>query len=251
MRGRGEEQAGERAGADVRPVVGELRPQPVQVDRRSLREHHELRDRRDLLVQRELDGLGAGSESARGLLADRGDAGVGLLEQPRDEADAADLAVLLERRPAMISSARRHSSAVRASGPTVSRLHAAGKTPSLGTSPHVGRWPVTPQSAAGIRTEPAVSVPSASVDEPGRDRRAAAAARAAGHARRIPRVAAPGRSAGCWSARRTRTRACSACRRSSRRPRAGARRTRRRGRARGGAPSTPRSSACPRRRSRP
>ena len=41
-------------------------------------------------------------------------------------------------RPAMISSARRHSSAVRASGPTVSRLHAAGKTPSVGTSPHVG-----------------------------------------------------------------------------------------------------------------
>ena len=47
------------ARADVGPVVGEPRAQPGQVDGRSLREHHELRDRRDLLVQRELDRLGA------------------------------------------------------------------------------------------------------------------------------------------------------------------------------------------------
>ena len=67
---------------------------------------------------------------------------------------------------AISSRTRRHSAADRASGPTVSRLHAVGKTPSVGTSPIVGRWPVTPQKAAGMRTEPAVSVPSATSTRP-------------------------------------------------------------------------------------
>src|SRR5580693_8029408 len=45
------------------------------------------------------------------------------------------------------------------SGPTVSRDSASGYTPSTGTRPQVVFRPTTPQQAAGIRTEPPVSVP--------------------------------------------------------------------------------------------
>ncbi len=61
--------------------------------------------------------------------------------------------------PAIVSSNCSHSSAVNASGPTVSSDQAVGTTPRVGTRPQVGRIPVTPQNAAGMRTEPAVSVP--------------------------------------------------------------------------------------------
>ena len=54
----------------------------------------------------------------------------------------------------------------RAIGPTVSKLGASGKTPSAGTSPHVGLKPTTPQHAAGSRIEPALSVPSAASQRP-------------------------------------------------------------------------------------
>ena len=43
----------------------------------------------------------------------------------------------------------------------MSYVHETGITPRFGTRPVLGRIPVTPQSAAGIRTDPAVSVPSA------------------------------------------------------------------------------------------
>ena len=62
--------------------------------------------------------------------------------------------------PAIASSRRAQSSALRAIGPTVSNVHETGKTPSLETSPIVGRSPVTPQKHAGMRIEPPVSVPS-------------------------------------------------------------------------------------------
>ena len=63
--------------------------------------------------------------------------------------------------PPIASRRSAQSSAVRASGPTVSYVQETGITPRFGTRPVVGRIPVTPQSAAGMRTEPAVSVPSA------------------------------------------------------------------------------------------
>ena len=55
---------------------------------------------------------------------------------------------------------------VTAMGPTVSKLGASGKTPSAGTSPHVGLKPTTPQQAAGSRIEPALSVPRATSQRP-------------------------------------------------------------------------------------
>ena len=69
-------------------------------------------------------------------------------------------------RSAIVSSSRSHSSALHASGPTVSSDQAVGTTPRDETSPQLGRMPVTPQKAAGIRTEPAVSVPSAASTRP-------------------------------------------------------------------------------------
>ena len=42
----------------------------------------------------------------------------------------------------------------------MSNVHETGKTPRFETRPVLGRMPVTPQTAAGMRIEPAVSVPS-------------------------------------------------------------------------------------------
>ena len=55
---------------------------------------------------------------------------------------------------------------MRAIGPTVSKLGASGNTPSADTSPQDGLKPTTPQHAAGSRTEPALSVPSATSQSP-------------------------------------------------------------------------------------
>ena len=62
--------------------------------------------------------------------------------------------------PAIDSRTSAQSSAVRAIGPTVSKSQATGTTPRFETRPQLGRTPVTPLNAAGIRIEPAVSVPS-------------------------------------------------------------------------------------------
>ncbi len=59
------------------------------------------------------------------------------------------------------ASIRSHSATSRAIGPTWSKLGASGKQPSIGTSPYVGLKPTIPQQAAGMRTEPPESVPSA------------------------------------------------------------------------------------------
>ncbi len=48
----------------------------------------------------------------------------------------------------------------------MSKLAASGQQPSSETSPWVGLWPTTPQQAAGIRIEPAESVPSAASASP-------------------------------------------------------------------------------------
>src|SRR5699024_251298 len=54
------------------------------------------------------------------------------------------------------------SSTVLARNPAVSKVGDRGKTPSVLRRLYVGLNPTTPQSAAGTRTEPAVSVPIAS-----------------------------------------------------------------------------------------
>jgi hypothetical protein len=63
---------------------------------------------------------------------------------------------------ASASKAARRSQAVRANGPTVSKLSTNGKAPRVEIVPKVGRRPKIPQSAAGTRIEPFVSDASAS-----------------------------------------------------------------------------------------
>src|SRR5438128_2543363 len=58
----------------------------------------------------------------------------------------------------MASSRSEQSSALRAIGPTVSKVQETGRTPRFETRPIEGRMPVTPQRQAGMRIEPAVSV---------------------------------------------------------------------------------------------
>src|SRR5690606_20102073 len=53
-----------------------------------------------------------------------------------------------------------------AMGPTESSASERGKTPSTGTRCAVGLNPTRPQKAAGIRTDPMVSVPSAATAIP-------------------------------------------------------------------------------------
>jgi hypothetical protein len=55
---------------------------------------------------------------------------------------------------------------VRAIGPTVSKLGTSGNTPPTGTAPCAGLSPTTSQAAAGIRSEPPVSVPRPSGTSP-------------------------------------------------------------------------------------
>src|SRR4051812_50039401 len=63
--------------------------------------------------------------------------------------------------PAMAAAISAQSSAVRASGPTVSSVNDSGIALARLTRPLVGLSPVTPQKCAGMRIEPPVSEPSA------------------------------------------------------------------------------------------
>ena len=63
--------------------------------------------------------------------------------------------------PASTASSTAQQSTVAASGPTESSEVDSGNAPSVGTRRAVGLKPTMPQSAAGIRHEPPVSVPSA------------------------------------------------------------------------------------------
>src|SRR5688572_18290461 len=63
--------------------------------------------------------------------------------------------------PAIASSTTAQSSALRAIGPILSRVHESAIAPCRLTSPYVGRRPVTPQYADGVPIEPDVSEPSA------------------------------------------------------------------------------------------
>src|SRR6185436_16397857 len=68
--------------------------------------------------------------------------------------------------PEITDSARAAVSTDRASVPTVSRAGLSGWTPIRLTRPRPGFRPTTPQTAAGMRTEPPVSLPSAASQKP-------------------------------------------------------------------------------------
>ena len=61
---------------------------------------------------------------------------------------------------------RAHAATLAASGPTESSDAASGIDPSMGTRRAVGLKATSPQTAAGIRTEPAVSEPIAATAMP-------------------------------------------------------------------------------------
>src|SRR2546423_1868777 len=63
--------------------------------------------------------------------------------------------------PAIAAKISAQSSAVRASGPTVSSVNESGIALARLTRPLVGFNPVTPQKCAGMRIEPPVSEPNA------------------------------------------------------------------------------------------
>ncbi len=86
-------------------------------------------------------------------------------------------------RSAMSAAASRGSCA---STPMQSSVADSGRTPVRGIRPAVGLSPATPQQAAGMRTEPIVSVPSASAQKP--------AATAAAEPEEEPPGVKPGRS---------------------------------------------------------
>ncbi len=69
-------------------------------------------------------------------------------------------------RPAIAESTRPQSSAERAIGPSLSSVHDSAIAPRRDTRPYVGRRPVTPQNAAGVRIEPDVSEPIANGTRP-------------------------------------------------------------------------------------
>src|SRR5215475_14648349 len=68
--------------------------------------------------------------------------------------------------PAMTASSAAQQATVGASGPTESSVKDNGSTPSVGTRLAVGLQPTMPQSAAGMRQEPPVSVPTAATAMP-------------------------------------------------------------------------------------
>src|SRR5436190_6505055 len=68
--------------------------------------------------------------------------------------------------PAIAASTTPQSSAVRPSGPSLSIVHANAIAPWRLTRPYVGRRPVTPQYAAGVKIEPDVSDPIANGTRP-------------------------------------------------------------------------------------
>ena len=68
--------------------------------------------------------------------------------------------------PSITSATRASTAPSRAKIPQVSKLGANGMQLSIEIAPQVGRNPQTPQNAAGARTDPPVSVPSAKSTRP-------------------------------------------------------------------------------------
>ena len=91
--------------------------------------------------------------------------------------------------PAITASASAQSATLLAIGPIESSVNDSGNAPSVGTRCLLGFQPTMPQSAAGMRVEPPVSVPIAISHMPSADRDRAARGRAARHARAVERIA--------------------------------------------------------------
>ena len=134
------------------------------MDLRGLRELHRLLDRPGALEERQIDGHELGAEGGARPAPPRPPRRQARprLHEARDDPDAQVTDALAQelgvRRDGLVetgrvagivpaTTARRsaQSSAVRAIGPTVSKLGATGRTPRLETRPVEGRSPVTPQ----------------------------------------------------------------------------------------------------------
>src|SRR5207249_3948971 len=68
--------------------------------------------------------------------------------------------------PAIAANTSAQSSAERPIGPTLSSVHDSAIAPWRDTSPYVGRNPVTPEYALGVKIEPDVSLPMANTTRP-------------------------------------------------------------------------------------
>src|SRR5258708_5034256 len=68
--------------------------------------------------------------------------------------------------PQMAASTTAQSSAARQMGPSLSMVQESAMAPVRGTSPNVGRSPVTPFTVAGEEMEPSVSDPMAKPTQP-------------------------------------------------------------------------------------
>ncbi len=91
--------------------------------------------------------------------------------------------------PAMMASVLAQSMTVRASGPIESSVVLNGNAPSVGMRWRLGLKPTIPVSAAGMRTEPPVSVPIAISHDAVNDGDRGAGRRAARHALAVARIA--------------------------------------------------------------
>ena len=98
--------------------------------------------------------------------------------------------------PAMTASAIAQQATLLANGPIELRVVESGGAPSRGTRFCVGLNPTMPQSAAGMRTEPPVSVPIATTAAPSATETAAPDGGTAGDARRSARDCRACRNAG-------------------------------------------------------
>ncbi len=94
--GRRQQQAGQQPRTDVCAVVGQPRAQPREVGARGLREHDQLRDGRQIVVERERYRLLSPRQLVERPLAHRRHRGLCALEQAREDAHAKVVA----RRPA-------------------------------------------------------------------------------------------------------------------------------------------------------
>ena len=123
------------------------------------------------------------------------------------------------RRSARTPAAGMISAAPRASSPMVSSVGASGIAPRVETAAQVGFQAVIPQPCAGMRSEPAVSEPSAIVTDPLATAAGRAGRRSAGNELVIPRIAHAAMAPRCsrTARRRSRSAPCSRCAR--RRPR--------------------------------
>ena len=142
------------------------------------------------------------------------------------EAQARDLGPRRRRRRAPgedVEQQRRGGDVARRAGRPRRGSRRAARPRRPGTRPRVGRMPTTPQSAAGTRIEPLVSVPTPPSAIPRGDRGRRAGAGAAAQPRRGPRGCGSRPYVGCVRRSRRRTRWCCPCRSRSPPPPAAAR----------------------------